>query len=115
MDQCRKENALVLREHVQANGPVTITDANGQPYTAGFDLVDQLKYPALTTIETLQEWKSMSGEDLLPKIYIGSTELNPLLKAKKRIQLAGRMESIALPITKTKWSIGKSGDDEDDK
>ena len=114
MDQCRKENALVLREHVQANGPVTITDANGQPYTAGFDLVDQLKYPALTTIETLQEWKSMSGEDLLPKIYIGSTELNPLLNAKKRIQLAGRMESIALPITKTKWHIGKDSDDDPD-
>ena len=113
MDQARNENARILREFVQASGPVTISDANGQTYTAGYELTGSNKYPALETIEALQEWKAMSGEDLLPKVFVGSTELNPLLKAKKRFDLNGRMQMLAVTITKTKWHIGKSGEEED--
>ena len=114
MDQARKENATILREFVQANGPITITDANGQPYTAGYDLTTSEKFPVQDTVAMLEGWRNETGEDLLPKVYVGSTELKPLLKTKKRALLNDRMQAVTLPVTKTKWRIGKS-DDEDEE
>jgi len=114
MDQARKENATILREYVQANGPVTIKDSNGQPYTAGYDLVNKERFPAETTIEGLITWAKQTGEDLLSKVFIGSTELKPLLKAKKRQALSDLMSSIVVTIATNKWHIGKSDDEEEE-
>jgi hypothetical protein len=113
MDQCRKENANILREFVTAGGPVTITDANGQTYTAGYEPTVSEKFPAQDAVELLIRWMKETGEDLLSKVFVGSTELKPLLKAKKRAALSELMGAVTVSITKTKWHIGKSDEEED--
>jgi hypothetical protein len=107
ISQAARENARVLREHVKINGPVEIEDANGQKYSARYDATASVRYPAGETIDMLKIWKEASGEDLLAKVYVGATELAPLLKAKKRSALVEKLEPITVVIPGTEWAIGK--------
>ncbi len=54
----------------------------------------QEKFPAQDAIELLIRWLKETGEDLLGKVYVGSTELKPLLKAKKRAALNELMSGV---------------------
>ena len=113
MDACRNENAAILREYVKAGGPITIKDGNDQPYTAGYQPHTSFRFPAQDTIGLLIRWLKETGENLLDKVYVGSTELKPLLKAKKRAALKELTDAAMVSEDKMVWSIGKSDEDEE--
>lgn len=111
--QALKVNAVVLRDLVAAGGPVEVADANGSRYIAEHRLVEQAKFPLIATVDSLAEWRTNTGEDLIPKLFVGATELKPLLKAKKRCALRERLEEVKVVKAGSRWTIGKVGDDAD--
>lgn len=98
----------MLRDWAAVNGPIRDTDGNGNVIEFGEMPVPETKIPLdQTTLQVLNEWKTATGEDLLSgKLRIGSTQLRPLLKAKKREALKAIFEdSIFETSTKPKYAV----------
>jgi hypothetical protein len=112
LDQASRENTALLKEYINVNGPVEAPDGNGQLYAAGFKLAVSQEYPADVTLEVLKRWQADSGEELLSKLRIGSTELKPLAKAKKRAALAEQLEQVKTVVQSTRFTVGKVSEEE---
>jgi hypothetical protein len=62
----------------------------------------------------IARWRSRTQEDLTPKLRVGSTELNSLLKAKKRSALREDIESVTETATVTRFAVRRKGETEDE-
>jgi hypothetical protein len=114
IDQARSENNRILKDLVNARGPVVVSDGNGQMYAAELKLKTRRKLPLAETLVQIEKWETANPSDQLkPKLCIGSTELGPYLKAKKRAELAAAIEQIQVTTHHTEFGIGKVGLEED--
>jgi hypothetical protein len=101
-------NNPILKEHAAVKGPIRYEDANGRVFEYGEMPVPETKIPLdKTTLQVLDEWKTATGEDLLQgRLRISSSQLKPLLKAKKREALKAIFEdSIYETSTKPKYAV----------
>lgn len=113
-------NTQVLNEISVAQGPLSYTDANGNIHTSGHFPKESKYYPAVQTLAALVDWNeaSASGGDptLFKGLRIGSSQLKPKLKAKKRAILDRHLngspeegtEGLAVRETKTSFQIRTS-------
>lgn len=102
----KKQNDVVLKDHINVNGPVKIADGNGNSYEAGFRLQNRSHYP-LSCYSTIAE----RDPDLVSKLTISG--LSAPLKTKKRIDLKEALDEKRLTTCVTKFGI--TGVDDDDE
>ncbi|HEV7674344.1 MAG TPA: PD-(D/E)XK nuclease family protein [Candidatus Angelobacter sp.] len=102
----------LLKTHVSVEGPVSYSDANGHTYSREFELKERTTFPLIPVLETLIAWTKRTGEDITAKLKIGATELKPLLKAKKRAELATEVEGVKIVEQYTQFSLKGSEDDD---
>jgi PD-(D/E)XK nuclease superfamily len=116
--QLKAQNNEVLRSYVNASDEnVTITDGKGQRYEYGCWDHASTVYPLAKVYHELLEWKRERGEDLVPRMRVGATELKQMLKAKKRADLAERIGRHLVPVNTPRWGVKKpdgnvEGDDD---
>jgi hypothetical protein len=113
LSAARKENDRVLKDHVNAQGPIDVADGNGQQYRASFALKERTKFPLKAALPVLNTWAA-NGEALHERLYIGATELKPLLKAKKRAALAEELAGVAVKIPQTRFGVSGVEDEEEE-
>lgn len=102
--EAAKLNTAIVKEHVKANGPLTI-----QPgLTAEFALSSQISFPATDCLPILQKWDKESGDELAQKATLGG--IATAIKAKKRGDLADQLSVYAIGVPRSKFKIGKSGE-----
>lgn len=84
--QALPANTAILNEISAAQGPLSYEDDNGRIHTAGHMPKESKYYPAVQTLAALVDWNEASGGDptLFKGLRIGSSQLKPKLKAKKR-------------------------------
>lgn len=111
--QAVKSNATVLREFVKAGGAVEMRDSNGNVHRAEYALTETKVIPLEAGYQALVKWKEQTGEDLIVRARVGSTEIAPLLNTKKRSTLKETIDAITANKTGSKWKIGRVGDDEE--
>lgn len=104
----KKENDSILKAHVNANGPVKITDGNGNVVEAAFSLQQKNKYPLTPCLPVIQE----NDPELLGKAYISN--LSSYLKTKKRTALREALAEYRVSTAQTRFSI-RGGVDEDEQ
>lgn len=126
-------NNKTMKEYTQGTGEsIRATDANGNAYVFGSQEREKVWYPLfalddnlhLSTpiIDALEDWALSEGDDVLPKkgkpswlskLRIGSTELKPKLKTKKRTHLHQRITDLAItePDIQTRVSRDAEVDD----
>ena len=104
LDAQAKENDEGLKAWVGEQGPVEYQDANGVRYAARFEPKEKTRYPLEATYAVLN---TFCEPGLTGKLYVGSSELKPLLKSKKRAALAVAVGNVAEVSTVTDFKVGK--------
>jgi len=85
----KRQNDRVLKSIVKARGPVRIEDANGTVLEASFRPTETASFSYTKNQQLIDDWDVAHPHDqIAPRLKIGSTELTPLLSAKKRLALA---------------------------
>jgi hypothetical protein len=113
LESARKQNTTVLKDQVNAVGPIEHKDSNGRRFVAGFHQSVRSEYPLITTLEVITDWVKKTGEDITQQLLVGATKLNSLAKAKKRAPLLEELCKVRCAAPQTKFGI--AGIDEDDE
>lgn len=93
-DKMREANMPIIKSFVDANDPLTVTDANGTRYTANYHEKESEVYLALETVAMCMEWNDANGgmeKAFLAGLTISSSSIKSKLKANKRADLHKRM------------------------
>ena len=106
LEQAKKENDCILKDHVNQNGPVLYIDGAGNRFEGGFKLKTQKSYPLVEGTAVLDRWMLDTHEDLRGKLTIGG--LSSPIKAKKRAALKEQMEAVAEETSRTEFGIRKA-------
>lgn len=111
LQAAKQENDRILKDHVNANGPVQITDGNGSTVVASFSLQEKNKYPLSDCLPVITE----HDPELLRKAFLSG--LSSYLKAKKRAALKDLLSAYRVVTAQTRFSIRggaeeEQGDDE---
>lgn len=110
--QALRTNDAVLRDFAKAE-PIGYQDANGVAYRAAYELTEKARYPLTETAPVIDYWKRSYGEDLAPKLFVGSTELKSLARAKMRSALWNMLEAAKITKQDTTFAVGKVGEEEE--
>lgn len=110
LEQAKKENDRILKDHVNQNGPILYVDGAGNRFEGGFKLKTQRSYPLVAGTAVLDRWMLDTHEDLRGKLTIGG--LSSPIKAKKRTALKEQMEAVAEETSRTEFGIRKAKDKE---
>lgn len=114
MKSANKENNAHLKYFAAEKGPIPYRDANGVLYEAGFVKGEKVTFPLIGSVPILTKYLNGNPGD---KKFVQNLNISGLatpLKAKKRGDLAGDMESVKETTTVTKFKIGQPGEREDD-
>jgi hypothetical protein len=106
--QLLKHDMATLKAHVNVNGPIQITDANDNPYTATFRLQQKPSYPAVPVLALV----AANDPELAKKLTVSG--LSTALKTKKRAGLAGLINEHRIERAQTRFSIAGVAEDEDE-
>lgn len=101
----KKQNDTVLKDMVNARGPVRVEDANGQPFEAGFSLRYKSGYP----LKECYPIVAANDPELVAKLTISG--LSSPLKAKKRARLREMLQPLAISTASTRFGITGCDDD----
>ena len=110
LEQAKKENDRILKDHVNQNGPVLYIDGAGNRFEGGFKLKAKKSYPLVEGTAVLDKWMQDTHEDLRGKLTIGG--LSSPIKAKKRAALKEEMDAVAEETSSTEFGIRKAKDKE---
>ncbi|MGH9522210.1 MAG: PD-(D/E)XK nuclease family protein [Terriglobales bacterium] len=105
--QAKKKNDGILKEIVNAGGPVRVQDDNGNAFEAGF----QLKYKSGYPLKDCYPLIAVNDPELVSKLTISG--LSSPLKAKKRAGLREMLEPLAVSTASTRFGI--SGVEEEEE
>lgn len=110
-------NTAALQAHVNASGPVTIEDGNGQRYTRHFRLKDRVTFPLMPVVKAIEEWLAQHPDDTswVHKLAIRATKLKGYLKTKKRAALKQRIDEEVFTETYTQWHLEGGDRPEEDE
>jgi len=106
--QASKQTTATLKALVNVNGPITVQDANGKQYEAGFHLQERSSYPLSDCLPVIMQHEP----ELAGKLTISG--LSSPLKAKKRQKLAEELAGLKAISAQTRFGIrGVDGEEED--
>lgn len=113
-DKMRANAMEAIKAYVAANEQVTITDANGNEYTAGYHGRESEVFPAVTTLAACMKWNDDTGgmeKNFLAGLEIKSGTIKGKLynakgnPVKKRKELLDRMLETGVIEHRTKASF----------
>ncbi len=100
LDQAKKANDAVLKDHVNLVGPVRFKDDNGVEYEAAFKTVTEHSYPT-KCLEIVEK----NDPELAGKLTLSG--LSKPLEAKKRAGLAEELSKYVVESTGSRFGISK--------
>lgn len=105
--QAKKKNDAILKDIVNAGGPVRVQDDNGNAFNVGFQLRYKTSYPLKDCYPLI----AANDPELVSKLTISG--LSSPLKAKKRSTLREALEPLAVSTASTRFGI--SGVEEEEE
>jgi hypothetical protein len=104
LNAAKKQNDAVLKAFADKE-PIAYEDGNGVKYEAGFHGIESGHFPIYAGLEVLESWEEDKPErdKVTPKAYIGG--ISSYLKAKKRADLAEKMEAVKVKEYQTRFLI----------
>lgn len=108
--EAEKQNTKVLKDLLVEKGLVQYQDENHLEYSADFVPVDKKFYPYEPAAAALAEWLKAHPEDREFAKGLTVSGLSTPLKAKKRAELAAKMDELVEIRINTELHIGKVQD-----
>lgn len=110
IDAARKFHLGIIKDYVDNSLlPVSFEDGSGNKYEAAFRAQESSGYfPLLLTVAMLMEYAEVNPDDktLFNRLRVGSSQLKPKLKAKKRVDLDQRLrDSVMVKETAVRFGI----------